>query len=70
MRFFWAEKIFSRFFRLREIYKKLKNSKKLIFLAPTPTNRVYDRNFPYAWIQLILNNNSPQFRSNRSQNFF
>jgi hypothetical protein len=33
---------------LREIHKKQKNSKKLIFLAPTPTNRVYDRNFPYA----------------------
>jgi hypothetical protein len=45
MRFFWAEKILPRFFRLREIHKK---QKKLIFLAPTPTNRVYDRNFPYA----------------------
>jgi hypothetical protein len=34
-----------RFFRLREIHKK---NKKLIFLAPTPTNEVYDRNVPYA----------------------
>jgi hypothetical protein len=45
-------------------------TKKIIFLAPTPTNRVYDRNFPYAWIPLILNNNSPQFRSNRRQKNF
>jgi hypothetical protein len=70
MRFFWAEKILPPFFRLREIYKKRKNSKKPKSVAPTPTNRVYDRNFPYAWIPLILNNNSPQFRSNRRQNFF
>jgi hypothetical protein len=54
MRFFWAEKILPRFFRLREIQKKQKNSKKLIFLAPTPTNGVYDRNLPYAWIQIVL----------------
>jgi hypothetical protein len=54
MRFFWAEKILPRFFRLREIQKKQKNSKKLIFLAPTPTTEVYDRNLPYAWIQHIL----------------
>jgi hypothetical protein len=70
MRFFWVEKILPRFFRLREIHKKPKNSYFLIFLPPTPTNRVYDRNFPYARIQLILYNNSPQFCSNRRQNFF
>jgi hypothetical protein len=70
MRFFWAEKILPRFFRLREIHEKQKNSKKNIFLSPAPTNRVYDRNFPYAWIPLILNNNSPQFRSNRRQKIF
>jgi hypothetical protein len=70
MRFFWAEKILPPFFRLREIHKKRKNSKKPKSLAPTPTNRVYDRNFPYAWIPHILNNNSPQFRSNRRQNIF
>jgi hypothetical protein len=70
MRFFWAEKILPPFFRLREIHKKQKNSKKPKSLAPTPTNRVYDRNFPYAWIPHILNNNSPQFRSNRRQKFF
>jgi hypothetical protein len=70
MRFFWAEKILPRFFRLREIHKKQKNSKKLIFLAPTPTNGVYDRNFSYVWIQIVLYNNSPQFRSNRRQEFF
>jgi hypothetical protein len=70
MRFFWAEKILPPFFRLREIHTKQKNSKKPKFLAPTPTNRVYDRNFPYAWIPFILNNNSPQFRSNRRQIFF
>jgi hypothetical protein len=69
MRFFWAEKNLPPFFRLREIHKNKKTQKKK-FLAPTPTNRVYDRNFPYAWIQLILNNNSPQFRSNRRQNIF
>jgi hypothetical protein len=61
MRFFWAEKILPPFFRLREIHKKQKNSKKPKSLAPTPTNRVYDRYFPNAWIPLILNNNSPQF---------
>jgi hypothetical protein len=45
----WEQKkILPRFFRLREIHKKTKNPKKLIFLAPTPTNEVYDRNFPYA----------------------
>jgi hypothetical protein len=70
MRFFWVEKILPRFFRLREIHKKPKNSYFLIFLPPTPTNRVYDRNFPYARIQLILYINSPQFRSNRRQKFF
>jgi hypothetical protein len=70
MRFFWAEKILPPFFRLREIHKKQKNSKKPKFLAPTPTNRVYDRNFPYAWIPLILNKNSPQFRSNRRKTIF
>jgi hypothetical protein len=49
MRFFGAEKILPLFYRLREIHKKQKNSKKNpIFLAPTPTNRVYDRNFRYA----------------------
>jgi hypothetical protein len=48
MRFFGAEKILPLFYRLREIHKKQKNSKKPIFLAPTPTNRVYDRNFRYA----------------------
>jgi hypothetical protein len=57
MRFSWAEKILPRFFRLREIHKKPKNSNFGLFLAPTPTNGVYERNFPYAWIQLILNNN-------------
>jgi hypothetical protein len=57
MRFFWAKKILPRFFRLREIHKKPKNSNFGLFLAPTPTNGVYERNFPYAWIQLILNNN-------------
>jgi hypothetical protein len=45
MRFFRVERILPRFFRLREIHKK---PKKLIFLAPTPTNGVYGRNFPYA----------------------
>jgi hypothetical protein len=45
---FAPKKILPRFFRLREIHKKQNNSKKLIFLAPTPTNRVYDRNFPYV----------------------
>jgi hypothetical protein len=70
MRFFWAEKILPPFFRLREIHKKQKNSKKPKSLAPTPTNRVYDRNFPYAWFPLILNNNSPQFRLNRRQKYF
>jgi hypothetical protein len=45
----WEQKkILPRFFRLREIHKKQKNPKKLIFLAPTPTNEVYDRNFPYT----------------------
>jgi hypothetical protein len=58
MRFFWAEKILPRFFRLREIHKKPKKLKFFeplpsFFLAPTPTNGVYDRNFLYAWIQLI-----------------
>jgi hypothetical protein len=67
----WEQKkILPRFFRLREIHKKTKNPKKLIFLAPTPTNEVYDRNFPYAWIQLILYNNSPQFGSNRRPTIF
>jgi hypothetical protein len=42
---FEPKKILPRFFRLREIQKK---QKKLIFLAPTPTNGVYDRNFSYA----------------------
>jgi hypothetical protein len=70
MRFFWVEKILPRFFRLREIHKKPKNSYFLIFLPPTPTNGVYDRIFPYARIQLILYNNPPEFRSNRRQNFF
>jgi hypothetical protein len=37
-------KILPRFIRLREVHK----NKKLIFSAPTPKNRVYDRNFPYA----------------------
>jgi hypothetical protein len=45
---FEPKKNLPRFFRLREIHKKQKNSEKLIFLAPTPTNRVYDRNFSYA----------------------
>jgi hypothetical protein len=67
MRSFWVEKILPRFFCLREIHKK---PKKLIFLDPTSTNAVYGRNFTYAWLQLILYNNSPQFRSNRRQNFF
>jgi hypothetical protein len=67
MRFFWAEKMLPRFFRLREIHKK---QKKLIFLAPTSTNVVYDRNFSYVWIQIVLYNNSPQFRSNRRQQIF
>jgi hypothetical protein len=70
MRFFWVEKILPRFFRLREIHKKPKNSYFLIFLPPTPTNGVYNRNFPYARIQLILYNNPPEFRSNRRQKFF
>jgi hypothetical protein len=35
---FEPKKFLPRFFRLREIQKKQKNSKKLIFLAPTPTN--------------------------------
>jgi hypothetical protein len=70
MRFFWVEKILPRFFRLREIHKKPKNSYFLIFLPPTPTNGVYNRNFPYARIQLILYNNPPEFRSNRRQIFF
>jgi hypothetical protein len=69
MRFFWVEKILPRFFRLREIHKKPKNSYFLIFLPPTPTNGVYDRIFPYARIQLILYDNPPEFRSNRRQNF-
>jgi hypothetical protein len=31
------------------VYEKFtKKPKKLIFLAPTPTNGVYGRNFPYA----------------------
>jgi hypothetical protein len=59
MRFFWVEKILPRFFRLREIHKKPKNSYFLIFLPPTPTNGVYDRIFPYARIQLILYDNPP-----------
>jgi hypothetical protein len=42
---FESKKILPRFFRLREIHKK---TKKLKFLAPTPTNGVYGRNFPYA----------------------
>jgi hypothetical protein len=54
---FEPKKILPRFFRLREIHKKPKNSNFGLFLAPTPTNGVYERNFPYAWIQLILNNN-------------
>jgi hypothetical protein len=49
MRFFRAEKILPRFFRLREIHKKPKKTQIFsLFLAPTPTNGVYDRNFPYA----------------------
>jgi hypothetical protein len=48
MRFFRAEKILPRFFRLREIHKKPKKLKFSLFLAPTPTIGVYDRNFPYA----------------------
>jgi hypothetical protein len=43
---FEPKKFYLAYFRLREIHEK--HSKKLIFLAPTPTNRVYDRNFPYA----------------------
>jgi hypothetical protein len=70
MRFFWAEKILPRFFRLREIHKKPKNWKKIIFLAPTPTTEVYDRNFSSVWIQIVLYNNSPQFRSKRRRKFF
>jgi hypothetical protein len=70
MHFFWVEKNLPRFFRLREIHKKPKNSYFGTFLAPTPTNGVYGRNFPYAWLQLIPYNNSPQFRSNRRQKFF
>jgi hypothetical protein len=66
---FESKKFYLIFFRLRVIHKKPKNSYFLIFLPPTPTNGVYDRNFPYARIQLILYNNSPQFRSNRRQNF-
>jgi hypothetical protein len=65
-----SRKNFTSLFSFKRNSQKQKNSKKTIFLAPTPTNRVYDRNFPYAWIQLILNNNSPQFRSNRRQNIF
>jgi hypothetical protein len=65
-----SRKNFTFLFSFKRNSQKPKNSKKTIFLAPTPTNRVYDRNFPYAWIQLILNNNSPQFRSNRRQNIF
>jgi hypothetical protein len=41
-----------------------------LFLAPTPTNRVYDRNFLYARNQLILYNNSQQFGLNRRPKFF
>jgi hypothetical protein len=67
MRFFWVEKILPRFFGLREIHKK---TKKLIFLDPTPKNAVYGQNFTYTWLQLILYNNSPQFRSNQRQKFF
>jgi hypothetical protein len=49
MRFLWAEKILPRFFRLREIHKKPKKLKFFVFfLAPTPTNGVYDRNILYA----------------------
>jgi hypothetical protein len=50
MRFFGVEKILYQFFRLREIHKKRKKKTHILgyFLAPTPTNGVYDRNFPYA----------------------
>jgi hypothetical protein len=45
---FESKKNLPRFFRLREIHKKPKNSYFGTFLAPTPKNGVYDRNFPYA----------------------
>jgi hypothetical protein len=41
-------KKFTSLFSFKRNSQKQKNSKKKKFLAPTPTNRVYDRNFPYA----------------------
>jgi hypothetical protein len=37
-----------KFTSLFSFKRNSQKTKKLIFLAPTPTNRVYDRNFPYA----------------------
>jgi hypothetical protein len=45
---FEPKKFYLPFFVKEKFTKNKKNSKKPIFLAPTPTNRVYDRNFPYA----------------------
>jgi hypothetical protein len=44
---FEPKKFYLPFF-VKEKFTKNKKLKKPIFLAPTPTNRVYDRNFPYA----------------------
>jgi hypothetical protein len=45
---FEPKKFYLTFFVKEKFTKNKKTQKKPIFLAPTPTNRVYDRNFPYA----------------------
>jgi hypothetical protein len=45
---FEPKKFYLPFFVKEKFTKNKKTQKKTIFLAPTPTNRVYDRNFPYA----------------------
>jgi hypothetical protein len=67
---FESKKFYLAFFVYEKFTKNQKNSYFCLFLAPTPTNGVYGRNFPYAWLQLIQYNNSPQFRSNRPQTIF
>jgi hypothetical protein len=67
---FESKKFYLAFFVYEKFTKNQKNSYFGTFLAPTPTNGVYGRNFPYAWLQLIQYNNSPQFRSNRPQTIF
>jgi hypothetical protein len=67
---FEPKKFYLDFFVYEKFTKNPKNSNFSLILAPTPTNGVYDRNFLYAWIQLILYNNSLQFGSNRRQKNF